>query len=74
MEDLSPRRFRELPPLSPQEKSRSPLRKLFLDLENVADEIDGMEMLRNRFKGLESPWLDATFDNDDREIELREVI
>lgn len=35
----SPTKFRRLPALSAAEKGRSPLRKLFLDLENAADDV-----------------------------------
>ena len=37
----SPTKFRTLPALSAKEKGRSPLRKLFLDLETAADDMDG---------------------------------
>lgn len=36
---LSPTKFRQLPAMSAKEKGRSPLRKLFLDLENAAEDM-----------------------------------
>jgi len=37
----SPTKFRMLPAMSAKEKGRSPLRKLFLDLESAAEDMDG---------------------------------
>jgi len=37
----SPSKFRTLPALSAGQKGRSPLRKLFLDLENAAEDLNG---------------------------------